>query len=118
MSGRRFAWALESMRSGDPQSRENGFDFLREHADTYVDELIAEFQKEEFQKEQGDHGLRCWLLELVAEARSAAALPLLASQLEGDDEALQFWAVRGLEMLDSRDADQALHQARTNGWIA
>ncbi|MCW2937495.1 MAG: hypothetical protein JWN00_480, partial [Actinomycetia bacterium] len=82
MSGRRFAWALESMRSGDPQSRENGFDFLREHADTYVDELIAEFQKE-----QEDHGLRCWLLELVAEARSSAALPLLASQLEGDDEA-------------------------------
>jgi hypothetical protein len=113
MSGRRFAWALESMRSGDPQSRENGFDFLREHADTYVDELIAEFQKE-----QEDHGLRCWLLELVAEARSSAALPLLASQLEGEDEALQFWAVRGLEMLDSRDANQALHRARTNGWIA
>jgi hypothetical protein len=38
--------------------------------------------------------------------------------LESPDESLQFWAVRGLEMLDSRDADQALEQARADGWIA
>jgi hypothetical protein len=112
MSNQRFVRAVQSMRSRDPQLREDGFDFLREHADAYVDDLLAEFEKE-----QEDHGLRCWLLELVSEARSPRALSVLASQLESDDESLQFWAIRGLEMLDTREARQALYRARSNGWI-
>jgi hypothetical protein len=112
MSRQRFDRALESMRSPDPQHRETGFDFLREHADTYVDDLVAEFGKEQ------DHGLRCWLLELVSEARSPQALSVLAGQLESDDESLQLWAIRGLEMLDTREAQQELSRARSNGWIS
>jgi hypothetical protein len=113
MSNQRFARALQSMRSRDPQLREDGFDFLREHADAFVDDLLTEFEKE-----QEDHGLRCWLLELVAEARSPRALPVLAGQLESQDESLQFWAIRGLEMLDTREAHQELYRARSNGWIS
>jgi hypothetical protein len=112
MSSQRFARALRSMRSPDPQRREDGFDFLREHADAYVDELIAEFERE-----QDDHGLRCWLLELVAETRSPQALPVLAAQLQSDDESLRFWAIRGMEMLDTKEARQELHRARANGWL-
>ncbi|HEU5161003.1 MAG TPA: hypothetical protein VFU43_28660 [Streptosporangiaceae bacterium] len=111
-TNQRFARALRSMRSRDPQRREDGFDFLREHADSYVEELIAEFEGE-----RDDHGLRCWLLELIAEARSPRALPLLAGQLAIDDESLRFWAVRGLEMLDTREAREELYRARANGWI-
>lgn len=109
---RHFARAIASMRSRDPQAQENAFDFLREHADSYVPELIAEFENE-----RDDHGLRCWLLELLAEARSPGALPLLAGQLYGDDESLRFWAIRGLEMLDTREARQELYRARANGLI-
>ncbi|WP_222720845.1 HEAT repeat domain-containing protein [Actinomadura sp. HBU206391] len=112
MSNERFAWALRAMRSPDARLRGDGFDFLREHADTYVDELIAEFEKE-----HEDHALRCWFLELVSEARSPRALPVLAGQLESDDESLRLWAVRGLEMLDSREADRELSRARSNGWL-
>jgi hypothetical protein len=108
----RFARALRSMRSDDPRQRENGFDFLREHADSYVEELIAAFDGE-----RADHGLRCRLLELVAEARSPRALPLLAAQLQTDDESLRFWAVRGMEMLDTPAAREELHRARAGGWI-
>jgi hypothetical protein len=107
-----FARAMQKMRSRDRQRMEDGFDFLREHADSYVDELIAEFAAE-----RDDHGLRCWLLELVAEARSPRALPLFASQLQVDDESLRSWAVRGLEMLDTREAREQLYRARANGWI-
>ncbi|MEU8797318.1 hypothetical protein [Spirillospora sp. NPDC048819] len=111
MSRQRFEQAMQLMRKSDTQVREDAFDFLREHADAYVDELIAEFTAED------DQGLRCWLLELVAEARSPKALGLFRDQLEGMDESLRFWAVRGLEMLDDREAEQALDQARANGWI-
>ncbi|MFA1546884.1 HEAT repeat domain-containing protein [Actinomadura chokoriensis] len=113
MSRRRFDQAMQLMRDEDPRVREGAFDFLREHADAYVDELI-----EEFAAERDDQGLRCWLLELVAEARSAEALEVLGGQLESPDESLRFWAVRGLEMLDSRAADRLLEQARDGGWIS
>ncbi|WP_372504008.1 HEAT repeat domain-containing protein [Actinomadura rupiterrae] len=108
---RHFDRAMTMMRAADPQRREDGFDFLREHADSYVAELAAEFDRE------SDHGLRCWLLELLSEARSPDALPVLTVQLANDDEALRFWAVRGLEMLDTRESREALHRARANGWI-
>jgi hypothetical protein len=111
MSRRRFDQAMQHLREADVQVRENAFDFLREHADAYVDELIAEFAAEQ------DGGLRCLLLELLAEARSPKALDVFRDQLEGPDESLQFWAVRGLEMLDTREAGQLLDTAQANGWI-
>jgi HEAT repeat protein len=111
MSVRRFERAMEMMRAADPRRREDGFDFLREHADDYVEELAAEFERED------DYGLRCRLLELLAEARSPQALPILTAQLGGDDEALHMWAVRGLEMLDTRESRAALDRARAHGWL-
>ncbi|MFB9839686.1 HEAT repeat domain-containing protein [Actinoallomurus acaciae] len=111
MTNRRFAQALESMRSPEARLRTHGFDFLREHADAYVDELIAEFAREE------DDELRCWLLELISEARSPRALGVLAGELESDDDSVRFWAIRGLEMLDTPGAHDALEQAREGGWI-
>lgn len=112
MSSQRFSQALESMRSQDPRRRETGYDFLREHADSYVAELVAAFDAE-----ARDQELRCRLLELVAEARSPDALPVLAGQLKSDDEDLRFWAVRGLEMLDTKEAERQLDLARADGWI-
>lgn len=111
MTNPRLERALQSMRSQDPRLRTHGFDFLREHADSYVDELIAEFAKET------DPELRCWLLELICEARSPGALPVLAGQLDSHEESIRFWAIRGLEMLDTREAEQELDRARDNGWI-
>jgi hypothetical protein len=113
MPSQHFSRALQSMRSQDPRLRETGFDFLREHADSYVAELIAAFDGE-----RQDRELRCRLLELVAEARSPDALPVLAGQLKSDDDELRFWAIRGLEMLDTRQAQRELDRARADGWIA
>ncbi|HEX5116614.1 MAG TPA: HEAT repeat domain-containing protein [Pseudonocardiaceae bacterium] len=81
----------------------------RSHAAEHLAELTTEFGRE-----RDDHGLRCWLLELIGEARSPAAVPLLIEQLHGEDEALRTWAVSGLEKLDTKDARRALRQARTS----
>ncbi len=105
MASPRFTKALEMMRLGDAQESERGYDFLREHADAFVAELVEAFAQ------QPDPVL----LELIAEARSEAALPLLQAQLDSTDEALQMWAVRGLEMLDTRAAERALAEARADG---
>jgi hypothetical protein len=78
---------------------------LRPHAAEYLDELITEFRREH------DLGLRCWLLELIGEARSSVALVLLVEQLHNDDEALRSCAARGLKLLDTKDARRALWQA-------
>lgn len=113
MTNQPFERALELLRSRGPRYMTLGFDFLREHADAYVDRLVTAFAME-----REDDELRCWLLELIAEARSPEALPVLAGELDAEDESLRFWAVRGLEMLDTPEARQELGRARANGWIA
>ena len=100
-----FRAAMRLMRRRDPQAREDGFFLLQPHAAEFVDELIAEFDAEQ------DHGLQCWLLELIGDARSSAALPLLAAQLAGEDPALRDWAVKGLGKLDTREARTLLYEA-------
>lgn len=108
----RFQRAMRLMRRHDPQAKEDGFHLLLPHAAQHIDELIAAFTEE-----HDDHGLRCWLLELIGEARSPQALPMLVEQLHGDDESIRTWAIRGLELLDTKPAREQLYRARTNGLI-
>ncbi|WP_246157432.1 HEAT repeat domain-containing protein [Catellatospora sichuanensis] len=107
-----FRDCMRLMRSRDPQEMEDGFHDLLPHAAGYVPELIAAFERE-----QEDHGLRCWLLELLGGARSEAALPVFREHLYGDDTSLRFWAVSGLRNLGTRQARRELWQARCNGII-
>lgn len=100
------------MRTHDPQVREDGFHLLMPHAAEHIDQLVAEFSLG-----RADHGLRCWLLELIGQARSPKALPVLTEQLRGDDDALRSWAARGLELLGTKPARYELWKARTNGLI-
>ncbi|MEU4555393.1 HEAT repeat protein [Micromonospora violae] len=106
-----FQHAMRLMRSRDPQKQEDGFHLLRPHAAQHLEELITEFNREP------NHGLRCWMLELIGEARSEDALPVLVAQLHGADEPLRFWAVKGLEQLDTKPARHQLYQARSAGLI-
>lgn len=105
----RFQQAMRLMRRHDPQAREDGFHLLLPHAAEHLDALIAELSHER------DRGLRCWLLELVGEARSPHAIPVLAEHLHGDDAELRSWAVRGLEQLNTKAARRELWKARANG---
>lgn len=91
---------------------EDGVQVLLRCADEHVEELMATFSQE-----RDDHGLRCWLLELIGEARSPLALPTLAQQLYSQDDSLRPWAVRGLEKLDTTPARQELWKARANGTV-
>jgi hypothetical protein len=90
--------------------QEDGFQTLVPHAAEHLEELIAEFHQE-----HEDHGLRCWLLELIGDARSPLALPVLIEQLYGQDGALRSWAIKGLRVLDTKQAREALWRARANG---
>lgn len=108
----RFRQAMRLMRAHDPQAQEDGFGLLLPHAAEHVDQLIAEFALE-----RTDHGLRCWLLELIGQARSPKALAVLAEQLNGDDEFLRRWAARGLEQLATKAARYELWKARAKGVI-
>lgn len=103
-----FDQAMQLMRRHNPQQQEAGFDLLRSHATEYINELLAAFDREH------DHGLRCWLLELIGETHSEQALPLLTEQSHTTDPALRSWAMHGLQKLDTHEARYALYNARTN----
>ncbi|HEY6080641.1 MAG TPA: HEAT repeat domain-containing protein [Polyangiaceae bacterium] len=96
---------LALMRKHDPQLQEEGFHALLQHAAAHVDALMTDFGRET------DHGLRCWLLELIGEARSPRAFGLLAEQLASPDESLRDWGIRGLRALDTPEARKALFEA-------
>ncbi|OLF08929.1 HEAT repeat domain-containing protein [Actinophytocola xanthii] len=102
---RTFREAMWLMRRHDPQRREDGFNLLRPVAHEHVDELI-----EAFHAERDDHGLRYWLLELIGEARSDTALPVLAAQLDADDELFRTCAERSLRLLDTKEARRLLYE--------
>jgi hypothetical protein len=106
--GNEIERALRLMRRRDPQVAEDGFARLREIAGSHVDELIAEFGRET------DHGLRCWLLELVGQARSPRSFELLVARLYGEDAAFRCWAERGLRSLDTKESRRVLWQYEQN----
>jgi hypothetical protein len=93
------------MRKHDAQTAEDGFHFLLPRAAEHVDELIADFQTET------DHGLRCWLLELLGAARSPKAFGLLGEHARSTDDGLRYWAIHGLQLLNTPEARQALYDA-------
>ena len=105
--------ATRSTRSRDPQRREDRFRQLLPHAADHRDELTAQFEHE-----QDDHGPRCWLLELAGAARSPAALPLLRTQPDSDDDALRSRAAAGLTKPNTPEARTLPWHARANGTIS
>jgi hypothetical protein len=100
-----FAKCLHMMRSRNAVVSEDGFGWLLPRPSEFLPELMAEFGRER------DHGLRCWLLELIGEARDSRALALLVEQLRSPDESFRWWAVRGLRALNTHEARKALFDA-------
>jgi HEAT repeat protein len=95
------------MRRNDPQTQEEGFQALRSEAAQYVPQLIHAFETE------SDHGLRCWLLELIGEARSEEAIAVLVAQLQSEDVRFQDWAMVGLINVHTKAARTVLWQAHS-----
>jgi len=93
---------MEMMRKHNPQIQEDGFHALLPRAGEHVHQLMKDFRVEK------DHGLQCWLLELIGAARSPAAFQLLVEQLHSDDESLRIWAIYGLQQLDTKAARRVL----------
>jgi hypothetical protein len=102
-----FKKCMAMMRERDPQTNEDGFHWLLPHAGEHVHELIEEFSLEK------DHGLRCWLLELIGSAKSPVAFEFLAEQIRSADEGFRIRAIRGLKNLGTKEARTLLWQARS-----
>ena len=100
-----YSACLAMMRKHDPQTQEDGFYLLLPRAAEFIEELVEEFGREQ------DHGLRCWLLELIGQARSPKAFVVLREQLSSPDEALRGWAIRGLQRMGTSEARRALFEA-------
>jgi hypothetical protein len=100
-----FQECLRLMRKRDPQLREEGFHLLLPHAHEHIQQLMELFAQET------DSGLRCWLLELLAEAKDASAFPLFLEQLQSNEGSLKTMAIRGLKQLNTKEARRALWEA-------
>ena len=100
-----FQEGMRLMRKRDPQLQEDGFHLLRSHAHEYTQQLMNAFAQET------DPGLRCWLLELLAEARDLNALPLFLRYLHSEETGLKTMAIHGLKQINTKEALRALWEA-------
>lgn len=80
---------------------------LRDNAATHAEEMIAAFCRET------DGRIRCLLLAALGEASVGEAFSLFVEQLRSEDEGLRTWAAFGLHKLDTKEARQALWDARS-----
>jgi hypothetical protein len=101
-----FQQCMKMMRQHDPEIKEEGYHCLLPFAHEHVPELTAAFQAET------KHGLRCWLFELLGEARSPDLLPLFAEALRGEDDSLWWRALYALKLLDTKDARRLIYDAQ------
>lgn len=102
-----FEECLRMMRKHSKEIQEDGYHHLMTHAAEFVNQLMDQFQIEE------DRGIRWWLLELIGEAKSPEAFPLLVECLRSDDQYLRQRAIWGLLKLDTKDARRVLWEAQT-----
>jgi HEAT repeat protein len=105
-----FKQCMQRMRKHNAQLQEDGFHALLPRAGEFVPELLQEFELEQ------DHGLRCWILELLSEARDERAVPLFLEQLTSVDEQLRGGALRGLRQLDTHEARKVLQNTQTHSY--
>ena len=99
-----FQVLLSEMRSRDALKAEGAFYFLLPRAADHIEALIEAFEHEQ------SHGVRCWLLELIGEARAERAFDLLRTNAASEDEAFRWWAIRGLQKLGTPAARAALFE--------
>lgn len=93
-----FQEAMQMMRQRAEHRREEGFHILKPHASAFVDELMAEYRIEQ------DHGLKCWLLELIGMARAEKALPFFVEQMNVRDLTFRELAIDGLRKLNTKES--------------
>jgi HEAT repeat protein len=98
-----FERCLKMMRHSGEVSEE-GFGLLLPHAAKYLPQLIAAFWDDD------NAGIRDWLVELVGEAKSPAAMPFLIERLDDDDESVRDMAVSMLRKLNTKEARTVLWQ--------
>lgn len=99
-----FQVLLSEMRSRDALKAEGAFYLLLPRAADHVEDLLEAFAQEQ------SHGVRCWLLELIGEARAERAFDLLRINAASEDEAFRSWAIRGLQKLGTPAARFALFE--------
>ena len=101
-----FEKCMAMMRRRNAAIQEDGYHWLLPRSREFVPELVREYSAEQ------DQGLRCWLLELLAEARAPELLDLFRGALHDGHEGVQDRGVMGRRKLDTAEARSVLWDER------
>lgn len=94
----------------EAMTQEEGYYWLQPRAAEYVEPLITELAGEQ------DPYILGWILELLGEARSTTAFPVLVTHVLHPDASLREWALSGLKKLhQTRAGRQVLWGAYLHG---
>jgi|GEM_PF-3994899 len=105
-----FAVCMEFMCHPDPEKKQHGFHALRQNVATFLPLILHALERET------NHGIQCWLLELVVIGKEPSTIPLLASYLYHKDDSLRYWAKTGLKDFGTRQALRIIRDAEASGF--
>ena len=80
---------------------------LETHLSEYIQEVLAAFRIEESVR------VRILLISIIAKAKLPETIPFLIENLLAVTERIRYWSIIGLENTGSKEARQALWEART-----
>ena len=104
-----FEECVTMLRSDDAAIYENGYHWLLEDVDDYLERLVALMVNEETPE------LRGRLVELVGDSRQEAVIPVLEAELNSPHHEVRRWAYDSLSHFDTPEARRvvaAYQQAR------
>lgn len=103
MNKNEFLECVEMLRSSDPMTFEDGYDWIQGYLNDYIDELI------ELMLSENDSGMRGKYIELLGDSLNPKVIEVLSGELKNDDREVRSWAFEALKKFDDQQSRQVIH---------
>ena len=95
-----FNECIKMLRSTDPMTYEDGYQWLQGYLDKYIDELIQLMLNEE------NPDMRARFVELAGNSKNPKVIPFLAAELENPQREVRSWAYSSLCYFENNEAEK------------
>ncbi|WP_221031930.1 HEAT repeat domain-containing protein [Actomonas aquatica] len=101
-----FEECVGMLRSKDPMTYEDGYQWLQGFLSTHFKDIVVLMQKEQ------DEDIRSKFVELVGDSKRSEAIPILEAELKSDLMAVRSWAYSSLLYFEDPVAEKIAEEFR------
>ena len=101
-----FHQCITMLRSPDPMTYEDGYQWMQGYLSDYIDELIS------LMKSESVPDIRAKFVELIGDSQLQAAIPVLEEELKSPHSEVRQWAYSSLQYFEDHIANQIAERFR------